>query len=67
MGSRAKNHLIDRTVPLLHTSAQKLGLSLILMNRTDAPVRVIHYPASILEGQGSLEFQLTVELRITCI
>lgn len=29
MGSRAKNHLVG-TVPLLYTSAQKLGLSLIL-------------------------------------
>lgn len=37
------------------------------MNRTDARVQIIHYPPSILEGQGPLEFHLTVELRLTLI
>lgn len=37
------------------------------MNETDARVQILHCPPAILEGQGPLEFQLPVELRITLI
>lgn len=35
------------------------------MNKTDARVQIVHYPNTILAGQGPLELQLTVERRIT--